>query len=155
MAQRGGAVQSHFRISSVPIHSDVIPKGSAELILSLEPMEVLRYLPWLKEDGWIVVNESPVENIPDYPELGLLHSSLDELPRLFRLDGARLAKDNGAARALNMVMLGAGAMFTGLPLESLEKAIASHFATKGDKVVDTNLKIFNSALELARAERGG
>ena len=155
MAQRGRAVQSHFRISSTPIHSDIIPKGSAEVILSLEPMEALRYLPWLKKGGWVVVNESPLENIPNYPELERVHAALDALPYLFRFNGIQLARDNGSARTLNMVMLGAGAMFTGLSQEALERAITAHFMTKGDKIVDTNLKIFNAALKLARAEKGG
>lgn len=52
MSQRGGDVQSNLRISSTPIASDLIPLGKADLIISLEPMEAMRYLPYLKRtDG--------------------------------------------------------------------------------------------------------
>ena len=56
MSQRGGDVQSNLRLSDQPIASDLIPKGQADLIVSLEPMEALRYLPYLKKDGWLVTN---------------------------------------------------------------------------------------------------
>ena len=65
MSQRGGAVYSHLRISDTDISSDLIPLGKADIIISVEPMESLRYLPWLKEDGWLVTNSTPFINIPD------------------------------------------------------------------------------------------
>ena len=67
MSQRGGDVQSNLRLSRERIWSDLIPKGGCDLILSLEPMEALRYLPWLAPDGWIVTNTTPFVNIPNYP----------------------------------------------------------------------------------------
>jgi indolepyruvate ferredoxin oxidoreductase beta subunit len=59
MSQRGGDVQSHLRISDQAIASDLIPLGRADLIISLEPMEALRYLPYLKKDVWIVTKSKP------------------------------------------------------------------------------------------------
>lgn len=69
MSQRGGDVQSNLRISSEPIRSDLIARGGADLILSLEPMEALRYLPYLSDTGWIVTNAAPFVNIPNYPQV--------------------------------------------------------------------------------------
>lgn len=155
MAQRGGAVQSHFRMSETDIHSDVIPKGTADLLLSMEPMELLRYLPWLSESGWVVVNETPVENIPNYPPLETLHAEIDRLPRVLRFDGTQIARANGSPRSLNIAMLGAGAPFTGLKRDALENAIIEHFEPKGKKIVETNLKVFDAAWEVAQRKIGG
>ena len=79
MSQRGGDVQSNLRLSSEPIFSDLIPKGECDLILSLEPMEALRYLPWLSRAGWIVTNTTPFVNIPNYPAI---EDVMAELPTL-------------------------------------------------------------------------
>jgi indolepyruvate ferredoxin oxidoreductase, beta subunit len=68
MSQRGGDVQSNLRISDKPIYSDLIAKGCADIILSVEPMEALRYLPYLKKGGYVITNIVPFKNIPDYPE---------------------------------------------------------------------------------------
>ena len=68
MSQRGGDVQSNLRISDRPISSDLIPHGKCDLIISLEPMESLRYVEYLSQDGWLVTNETPFINIPNYPE---------------------------------------------------------------------------------------
>ena len=65
MSQRGGDVQSHLRLSTDVIYSDLIPYASADLIISMEPMESLRYLTWLAADGAVVTNNKPYVNIPD------------------------------------------------------------------------------------------
>ena len=67
MSQRGGDVQSNLRISSEPINSDLIPLGGADVIISMEPMEALRYLPFLNKEGWIITSSTPFFNIPNYP----------------------------------------------------------------------------------------
>src|SRR5690606_26032269 len=65
MSQRGGEVVSHLRISDLPVYSDLIPMGTADIILSVEPLESLRYLPYLKKDGTVVTNTTEFRNIPN------------------------------------------------------------------------------------------
>ena len=106
MSQRGGDVQSNLRLSDEPIASDLIPKGHADLIISLEPMESLRYLPYLKKEGWLVTNSRPFVNIPNYPEIEKVNAELDKLPHKVVLDVEEIAKEAGSVRAANNVMLG-------------------------------------------------
>ena len=93
MSQRGGDVQSHLRLSSEPIYSDLIPRGGASLIVSLEPMEALRYVPWLAKDGWIVTNTTPLVNIPNYPDMEKVVAALHQYPHLVALDADAIAKE--------------------------------------------------------------
>ena len=152
MSQRGGDVQSNLRISSAPIASDLIPRGEAGLILSLEPMESLRYLPFLKPDGWLVTNSAPFINIPNYPELESVHAELDKLPRKVVLDVDKIAKDLGSARSANMVMLGAAAPFIGIEYAKIEDGIRRIFARKGNEVVEMNLKALAAGHDVAKGE---
>lgn len=153
MAQRGGAVQSHFRISSEPIHSDVIAHASANMILSMEPMEGLRYLSWLSPDGWLITNETPVENIPDYPALGDIKKEISLCTRSILFDGNAIAKEAGSARALNMAVLGAASGFIPLEENVIKEAIQDQFANKGDAVVKTNIDAFTAARDYAEKIR--
>lgn len=148
MSQRGGAVQSHLRISSTDIASDLIPLGSADLILSVEPMESLRYLPYLSETGWLVTNIKPFINIPNYPDLPDVLKEIEKIPNSVLIDADRIAKEIGSIRASNMVMLGASAPFLGIPYSSLINGIRKIFGRKGEKVVEINL----AALEAGKKE---
>ena len=147
MSQRGGDVQSNLRISDKPIASDLIAKGSADIIISLEPMEALRYLPFLKENGWVVTNSKPFVNIPNYPELEKVMEAINALPNKVVLDIEQIAKDLGASRSGNMVMLGAASPYIGIEYSKLEEGIRSIFKRKGEEIVSINLK----ALEAGRA----
>ncbi|MDR2882986.1 MAG: indolepyruvate oxidoreductase subunit beta [Alistipes sp.] len=151
MSQRGGDVHSDLRISSEPVHSDLIARGGADLIISLEPMEALRYLPWLAKDGWVVANRAPFVNIPNYPDHGALLAELRALPRAIVLDVERAAAEAGVARAANIVLLGAASAVLELDYGALRLAVGKVFGRKGDAVVKMNLK----ALEIDRgaAER--
>jgi indolepyruvate ferredoxin oxidoreductase beta subunit len=142
MSQRGGDVQSNLRISSVPIHSDLIAKGGADAIISLEPMEALRYIPYLSGEGWVVTNISPYVNIPNYPEPDTILKELSSLPNVILLDVDAIAKDAKVARAANMVLLGAASVILGIEASKLEEAIAQVFGRKGESVVDMNIKAF-------------
>ena len=113
MSQRGGDVQSNLRLSTDPIFSDLIPKGECDLILSLEPMEALRYLPWLSKDGWVVTNSTPLVNIPNYPPLDDILAELRAVPNLVVLDCDVTARSIGSPRGANMVLLGAAATALG------------------------------------------
>lgn len=147
MSQRGGAVQSHFRLSSDPISSDLIPKGKADIILSVEPMEALRYLDFLKPDGWIVTNAAPFVNITDYPEIETVLNKLKSRKNTILLDADKIAKELGSPRSSNIVMLGAASPFIDIPYEALENAIKEIFLRKGDKVIEANI----NALSAGRA----
>lgn len=149
MSQRGGAVQSHFRLSSDPISSDLIPKGKADIILSVEPMEALRYLDFLKPDGWVVVNAAPFINITNYPEIETVLNKLKSRKNTILLDADTIAKDLGSSRSSNIVMLGAASPFIDLPYEALEKAIKEIFLRKGDKVIEANINALRAGREFA------
>jgi len=149
MSQRGGAVQSYLRLSDQPIHSDLIPSGEAQLILSVEPLESLRYLSFLSKEGYLITNTTPYVNIPDYPEVEGVLDSISKLPHHVAIDAESVAKMAGNAKSSNMVMLGAASPFIDLPLKSLEEAIRSIFARKGEEMVTVNLKAFHAGRSFA------
>ena len=149
MSQRGGAVLANLRLSDAPIASDLIPLGSAALILSMEPLESLRYLRYLSPDGALVTSTNPVVNIQDYPDLDGLLDTVRSLPYARLVDGEKLARAAGSARATNMVMVGAASHRLPVKVETLEHFIRTTFAAKGDKIVETNLKAFRSGREAA------
>ncbi|MDA3904725.1 MAG: indolepyruvate oxidoreductase subunit beta [Bacteroidales bacterium] len=149
MSQRGGAVQSHFRLSSNPIASDLIPRGKADIILSVEPMEALRYLDFLKPEGWIVTNAAPFINISNYPEIESVLNKLKSRKNTIILDADTIAKDLGSARSSNIVMLGAASPFIDLPYKAFEDAIKEIFLRKGDKVIEANIKALRAGREFA------
>ena len=144
MSQRGGDVQSNLRISSDIIYSDLIAKGTADAIISLEPMEALRYLPWLSKKGWIVTNSAPFINIPNYPDVEKIIGELKSYPNLILLDVDAIAKDHEVARAANIVLLGAASNILGIEPEKLEAAIHQVFIRKGEAIVEMNIKAFRA-----------
>ncbi len=147
MAQRGGAVQSHLRLSDEPIHSDLIPRGQADLILSVEPMESLRYLDHMKEDGVLVSSASLFVNISDYPKIEEILQTLRRVTNHVLVDTQALAKEAGNPRTENTVMLGAATPFLPLPADRLKEELAQAFATKGPKIVESNEKAFDLGRE--------
>ena len=155
MAQRGGAVQSHMRISTEPIHSDVIPFGKADVILAMEPMESLRYLAWLAPEGWLVVNEAPVINIPRYPDMDDICGEIRKIEHHLLFDAAKLAAAAGSARAVNTALLGAASPFVAFAPEVIEKAISDQFSRKGEKIVQANLDVFRAAREMVQKKQAG
>lgn len=152
MSQRGGDVQSHLRISSSEIRSDLIPRGGADLIVSLEPMESLRYLEWLSADGWVVTNTVPVVNIPNYPDQTALGAELASLPHVVRLDADALAREASSPRSANMALLGAAAPLLDIEPAKLEEGIRAIFARKGEAVVEANLAAFRAGYETAKKQ---
>lgn len=147
MAQRGGAVLSHLRISSEPIASDLVPRGSADIIISMEPLESLRYLSYLHDGGWVITSSTPVENIPDYPELDGLLRQIRSLPHALVVDAEGVAKNAGSSRAANTVLVGAAAQLLPVRFETIERFVENVFRRKGSAVVKTNVQ----ALRAGRA----
>lgn len=148
MSQRGGDVQSHLRLSDQPIASDLIPEGECNIILSVEPMEALRYLPFLnRETGWIITNQNPFVNIPNYPDLDAVLGEVKKIKNHILFDADAIAKEVNNPKGTNMVVLGAASKYLRIDIEKLEDAVRSIFGKKGDAVVDANI----SALRAGRA----
>ena len=153
MSQRGGAVQSHLRISEKEIASDLIPEGSADLIISVEPMESLRYLPWLSSKGWLVTNTTPFVNIPDYPEIELLMKEIEKIPHHIAINADEIARQVKSPRSSNIVMLGAASPFLDIPYESLQNGIKKIFGRKGKKIVQLNIDALKTGREYSEANK--
>ena len=149
MSQRGGDVQSNLRISSEPIHSDLIPLGGADLIVSLEPMEALRYVEYLAPEGWVVTNTNPFVNIPNYPEMEAVEGELNVLPHVVAFNMDEKAKELLSPRSSNMILLGAASPFIQIAPEKIEDAIRKVFGRKGEKIVESNVKAFHAGREIA------
>ncbi|MCR4559073.1 MAG: indolepyruvate oxidoreductase subunit beta [Bacteroidales bacterium] len=148
MSQRGGDVQSNLRLSTTEIYSDLIPLAKADLIISMEPMEVLRYLPYINKSSWIVTNSKPFVNIPNYPEEEKLFAELNALPNLKKLDIEEVAKSIMMPKSANMVLLGMAAKYIEIvSIEQLKDAIKTVFARKGDAIVEANLKAFEEGMK--------
>ena len=149
MSQRGGAVQSHLRISENEIASDLIPLGSADLIISVEPMESLRYLPWLSENGWLVTNTIPFVNITDYPDMKDLIEEIEKIPHHIAINADEIARQVKSPRSSNIVMLGAASPFLDIPYNNLEIGIQKIFGRKGEKIVQLNIDALKAGRQFA------
>jgi indolepyruvate ferredoxin oxidoreductase beta subunit len=152
MSQRGGAVSANLRLSDRPIASDLVPLGSASLMLAMEPLESLRYLSFLSADGTVITATAPFENIPDYPPMAQVLDAVRLLPHAILVDADRLAREAGSARAVNMVMVGAASNVLPVAAAAIERQIAERFASKGEKVVEQNLRAFRAGREAGREE---
>lgn len=139
MSQRGGAVQSHLRISDAPVASDLIPEGSCDMILSVEPMEALRYLPFLSVDGWLVTSSRSFVNIDDYPDDNELFAEIRAIDNHLIIDSYSIARELGSQKVSNMVMLGAASEHLEISQEALESALSELFGRKGEEVVALNV----------------
>lgn len=149
MSQRGGDVQSNLRISNKAIASDLIPYGQADMIISVEPMESLRYLPMLSKNGWLVTNTKPFINITNYPDNDKLMAEIEAQPNFIAMDADRIARDMGSPKSANMVILGAASPFLDMDYASLQDAIRKVFGSKGEDVVQVNLDAMEAGRKLA------
>lgn len=153
MSQRGGDVQSHLRLSDKEIYSDLIPFGKADMIISVEPMESLRYLPYLSKEGWIITNVKPFVNITNYPPVENVLKEIEAQHNHIALDADKIAREAGSLRSANMVILGAASPFIDIAYEKLEESIKSIFGRKGESVVNVNLKAMQAGREFAIAQK--
>jgi len=149
MSQRGGAVQSHLRISDKQIYSDLIPEGSADMILAVEPMEALRYLSYLSKDGWVITNTKPFVNINNYPSTEELLNEINSLPNSLAIDADTAARKIKSPKSLNVVMVGAASPYLEIPYENLENGIRKLFHKKGEELININLEALRLGRELA------
>jgi len=149
MSQRGGDVQSHLRISDKEIMSDLIPFGKADLIISVEPMESLRYLPLLKPDGWLITSTNPFINIANYPDVNVVIENIKKIKNHIALSADDIAKEIKAPKSSNILMLGAAQPYLEISIEAFEKAISKLFKSKGQDIVDANINAFRKGLELS------
>lgn len=150
MAQRGGDVHAHLRISSKAISSDLITEGKADIVIAVEPMESLRYVNMLnRESGWLISSMNPYINIPGYPPLETILHEIWKLPRYVTIDANRVAKDQGSIKAANIVVLGAASLTLGLKYETLQAAIEKMFSKKGKDMVELNLKALQAGRDYA------
>ena len=148
MSQRGGDVQSNLRLSTETIYSDLIKEGAADLIISMETMEALRYLPYLNDESWVVTSSHPFKNIPNYPADDTLNAELNSLPRVATLPIEDVAKDNNMPKSANVILLGMAAKYIGiLTPEQLRESVARVFASKGEAIVEMNLKAFDLGMD--------
>ncbi|MBQ2374201.1 MAG: indolepyruvate oxidoreductase subunit beta [Alistipes sp.] len=147
MSQRGGDVQSNLRLSNDVIYSDLIKQGSADMIISMEPMEALRYLPYLNDEGVVVTSSNVFKNIPNYPDGQALMGELEALSRVSMLPIEDLAKQNSMPKSANVVLLGMAAKYIEiLSPEQLRESIKRVFASKGESVVEMNCQAFDLGL---------
>jgi indolepyruvate ferredoxin oxidoreductase, beta subunit len=149
MSQRGGAVESHVRISNKPIYSDLIPTGKADIIISLEPLELLRYLTFLKKDGWLVTEANPFKNIANYPEIEKVLTEIKTFKNHRVIDAENIAKKLGNSKAANMVVLGAAVDLLPLSDTVFVETIKTLFNKKGNRIIGMNINAFNKGRELA------
>lgn len=150
MSQRGGAVQSHVRISDTEIYSDLIPQGKADLILSVEPMELLRYLPYIKNKGWLITDSNTFDNITDYPDKNDLYDKIKSHKNNIIINATEIAKKLGNSKAANIVLLGAASFLIPLSEESLITAIKKLFQNKSERVINLNIAAFQSGKKIAK-----
>ncbi len=153
MAQRGGAVQANLRLASSPIASDMVPRGSASMILSMEPLESLRYLDYLAPEGALVTSTHPVTNIPDYPDLDTLLEQIRRLPRAVLVDAESLARHEGNPQGVNVVMVGAASRWLPVKEATLRRYIERRFAGRGAAMVEKNLRLFDAGRQAAAGQQ--
>jgi indolepyruvate ferredoxin oxidoreductase, beta subunit len=150
MSQRGGDVQSHFRLSDTEIMSDLIPFGKAHMIISVEPMESLRYLPMLRPDGWLITSTNPFINIPNYPEIETVLSEVKKFENHVALPADEIAKQIEAPKSANIVVLGAASPFLEIEVSVLENAIHRLFKSKGIEMVEANVRALHAGIDFAK-----
>lgn len=153
MSQRGGDVSSNLRLSDKVIYSDLIPKGMADIIISVEPMESLRYLPMLSAQGWIISNTHPFINIDNYPDKAIVIAEIEKQEHFVAFDADKVALELGSPKSANIVILGAASPYLGMEYSLLEDGIKFIFGSKGDKIIEQNLNALKTGREIAEKSK--
>jgi indolepyruvate ferredoxin oxidoreductase beta subunit len=153
MSQRGGDVSSNMRVSDKPIASDLIPKGKADVVISVEPMEALRYISYLKPDGWLITNSKPFKNISEYPEIEDIYKEIRKVKNHIIIDADTIAKELKSSRSSNIVMLGAASPYIDMNYESFKNALKAIFGRKGQEIVDKNIEALEKGREFTLSQQ--
>jgi indolepyruvate ferredoxin oxidoreductase beta subunit len=149
MSQRGGDVQANLRLSDSEIYSTLIPKGKADMVLSLEPMEALRYVPFLKPEGWVISNKGFFKNVPNYPAEEAIIAQLEAQPHHILIDAEEIARGIGSVLTANMVLLGAAIPFLDMNMATIEQGIRNIFARKDEKIILQNIEALKAGKAFA------
>lgn len=149
MSQRGGDVQSNLRLSDKPIYSDLVSEGKVDVIVSIEPLEALRYVHYLKKDGWLITNSKPFMNIENYPEESVWRKEIEDFPNNILIDAEKIAKEVGSVLTTNVVLTGAASSYLGLTYEDIENGIKQIFGSKGNHIIEMNLEDLRRGKEFA------
>ena len=148
MSQRGGSVVTYVKFGDA-VHSPIIDKGGADIILAFECLEAYRALPWLKKGGKMIVNDQMINPMPvitgaaEYPANIL--SKLGEAVDLTAVPALALAREAGNAKAVNVVLIGVMAKNTEISYEDWIETIKS---TVPAKFLEVNLKAFDLGYNL-------
>lgn len=148
MSQRGGSVSSQVRYGE-NIESPVIEAGSADILVSFEMMEAMRWLKYLKPDGKIVVNDYQIPSMPvligkfDYPREIL--SALQNKASTTVIDAVGLARSLGNEKVMNVILLGALVKSMGLDTIGWEKIIREQVKAR---FIDINIKALHTGMDL-------
>jgi indolepyruvate ferredoxin oxidoreductase beta subunit len=148
MSQRGGAVNAHILFDIVPVTSPVVMEGDAEFLISMEPLEALRYLPFMSKTGIMIVSAHPFKNMDNYPDVELILNELKSIDGVTLIDTEKYSKELDYKNAGNMILL--GSLSNHLPFEDSiwEKIISERFNDKGTKVIEQNIRAFNFGKKL-------
>lgn len=151
MAQRGGSVMSHVRFGD-KVYSPLIPDGEADILLATERLEALRYLPFVKKGGKLVINTQKIppptvtSGVEPYPE-GILERLKEFDPKMIALDCLQIAKEIGEPRTATVVLLGAFSLILPFKEEVWLEAVK---ASVPKKAVDINIKAFKKGKEVGQ-----
>jgi len=151
MSQRGGGVVSHVRIGD-EIHSPLINLNSADVIIGFEPAEAVRYLPYLKDEGTVIVANNPIKPVTDslseqnYNSDEMIAYLIDNVAHLFVLDAETVFAECGSIKVLNTALLGvtAASGVLGFSMEEMEKSI--HEKVR-EKFIDMNIQALHFGAE--------
>ena len=151
MSQRGGSVHAQVCFAEVPLTSPIIDEGCADLLISLEPLEALRYVAMLRMDGHLVVSEEPQMSMDGYPPLDDVYAALKKVRGCHLLDTEELARRLNHRQAGGMALLGMASKYLPVTDEVWRKVIFERFEAKGARVTDKNLEAFEAGRGLVPA----
>ncbi|TCK97840.1 indolepyruvate ferredoxin oxidoreductase beta subunit [Natranaerovirga hydrolytica] len=151
MAQRGGSVVTHIRYGN-QVNAPIVEVGQADIILSFEKLEALRYVHYLKEEGVLIVNDQEIDpmsvivGLDDYPE-DIITKLKSKVKNLIVMDALQEAKRIGNIKVVNTLLLGALSFYLDFEIEKWKVAIEH---TVPQKTIKTNIEAFEKGLTLSK-----